>query len=384
MIKKLQDIQGDKVIWVSVILLSILSLLAVYSSSGTLGYKRQAGNTEYYLAKHALILITGLFLMYVTQKIKYQHLAKASVIGILIVLPLLILTLLVGTNLNEASRWLKVPVVNVSFQTSDLAKLVLIIFTARMIAKRQGSIKQFKTGFLPIALPVVLICLLILPANFSTAALLFLTCIVLMFIGKVSLKHLFSLTMTGILGLSLVIGILMFSEKGRVGTWHNRIDNFVNGSSEENGQIEQAKIAIATGGVLGKGPGKSDQRNFLPHPYSDFIFAIIVEEYGLAGASVLVLLYIILLYRGIRITTHSPTLFGSLMAFGITFSIVFQAIINMAVAVNLLPVTGQPLPLISMGGTSVLFTCLALGVVLSVSRAGDPTPKETPVSYEAA
>ncbi|MBP7849334.1 MAG: FtsW/RodA/SpoVE family cell cycle protein [Lentimicrobiaceae bacterium] len=380
--RKLQDIQGDKVIWVIVILLSILSLLAVYSSSGSLGYRRQGGNTEYYLAKHALILIGGLFLMFSIQKVRYQYFARLSVIGMLIVIPLLILTLFMGTNLNEASRWLTVPIVNVSFQTSDLAKLVLIVFTARMIAKRQDTIKDLKTGFLPIAIPAVMICLLILPANFSTAALLFFFCLVLMFIGKASMRHVFGLIGIGIVGLTLVIGILMFSEKSRIGTWQSRIESFVQGDTEEHGQIEQAKIAIAMGDIVGKGPGKSNQRNFLPHPYSDFIFAIIVEEYGLVGASILVLLYTILLYRGVRISSKSPSLFGSLLAIGIIFSIVFQAFINMAVAVNLLPVTGQPLPLISMGGTSVLFTCLALGLVLSVSRAADPPAQETVKAYE--
>ena len=380
--RKLQDIQGDKVIWVIVILLSILSLLAVYSSSGSLGYRRQGGNTEYYLAKHALILIGGLFLMFSIQKVRYQYFARLSVIGLLIVIPLLILTLFMGTNLNEASRWLTVPIVNVSFQTSDLAKLVLIVFTARMIAKRQDTIKDLKTGFLPIAIPAVMICLLILPANFSTAALLFFFCVVLMFIGKASMRHVFGLIGIGIVGLTMVIGILMFSEKSRIGTWQSRIESFVQGDTEEHGQIEQAKIAIAMGDIVGKGPGKSNQRNFLPHPYSDFIFAIIVEEYGLVGASILVLLYTILLYRGVRISSKSPSLFGSLLAIGIIFSIVFQAFINMAVAVNLLPVTGQPLPLISMGGTSVLFTCLALGLVLSVSRAADPPAQETVKAYE--
>lgn len=380
--RKLQDIQGDKVIWVIVILLSILSLLAVYSSSGSLGYRRQGGNTEYYLAKHALILIGGLFLMFSIQKVRYQYFARLSVIGMLIVIPLLILTLFMGTNLNEASRWLTVPIVNVSFQTSDLAKLVLIVFTARMIAKRQDTIKDLKTGFLPIAIPAVMICLLILPANFSTAALLFFFCLVLMFIGKASMRHVFGLIGIGIVGLTMVIGILMFSEKSRIGTWQSRIESFVQGDTEEHGQIEQAKIAIAMGDIVGKGPGKSNQRNFLPHPYSDFIFAIIVEEYGLVGASILVLLYTILLYRGVRISSKSPSLFGSLLAIGIIFSIVFQAFINMAVAVNLLPVTGQPLPLISMGGTSVLFTCLALGLVLSVSRAADPPAQETVKAYE--
>ncbi|MBE0642124.1 MAG: FtsW/RodA/SpoVE family cell cycle protein, partial [Bacteroidales bacterium] len=304
-----------------------------------------------------------------THKIPYHIFARVSVIGMILALPLLFVTLFMGTSVNEASRWLMVPFVNISFQTSDLAKLVLIVFTARALARRQDTIQDLRTGFFPVILPVLLVTFLILPANFSTAALLLLTCVVLMFVGKVRLKHLLVLAAIAVAGLSLFIMILLSSsDQGRLGTWKSRVESFIGSDADEAFQVEQGKIAIATGGIIGKAPGNSVQRNFLPHPYSDFIFAIIVEEYGLIGGAAVVLLYLILLFRGIKITLKSPTLFGGLMAFGLTFSIVFQAIVNMAVAVDLLPVTGQPLPLVSMGGTSILFTSIAIGIILSVSR----------------
>ena len=365
----LKNIKGDKVIWMVVILLSALSILAVYSSSSSLAYRVQAGNTEHYLIRHTLILLTGLGLMILTHRIPYHIFARISLIGMVLVIPLLLMTLVAGTRLNEASRWLMVPVVNISFQTSDLAKLVLILFTARMITKRQEVIKDFRNGFIQILIPVMAVCILILPANFSTAALLFLSCVVMMYVGKVRLKHLLATGGIALAALSIFILILLQTEnQGRFGTWKARIENYIEGDEEGNYQVEQAKIAIATGGILGKAPGNSSQRNFLPHPYSDFIFAIIIEEYGLIGAGVVILLYLILLFRGVKITLKSPTQFGGLVAFGLTFSIVFQAFVNMAVAVNLFPVTGQPLPLISMGGTSILFTSVSLGILLSISR----------------
>jgi cell division protein FtsW len=250
-----------------------------------------------------------------------------------------------------------------------LAKVALIIFVARMLAKNQDKIKDFKTGFLPIIIPVALICGLILPANFSTAAVLFSTCLVLMFIGRVSAKYILSLMGIGVVGLGLFIGIaLMVGYEGRIKTWQKRIENFSNPESEANYQTQQAKIAIAKGGLLGQGPGNSTQRNFLPHPYSDFIYAIILEEYGLAGGVMVLLLYLLLLYRAVLIVRRSPKAFATMLAIGCAFSLVFQAMINMAVAVNLFPVTGQPLPMLSMGGTSIWFTSIALGIILSVSR----------------
>ncbi len=362
--------KGDRVIWMVVVILSLASVLAVYSSTGTLAYKYQSGNTEYYLLKHFMILFIGLLLMYGAHLIKYTYYSRLSQILIWIAVPMLALTLLMGTNINQASRWLTLPVVGISFQTSDLAKLALIMFVARLLSKKQGQIKDFKTTFLPIIFPVILVCALILPANLSTAAVLFLTCLLLMFIGRIKITYLLSLFGIGLVVLSIVVAIIMYTpSQGRIATWKSRVENFISGENEGNYQVEQSKIAIAKGGFTGVGPGNSTQRNFLPHPYSDFIFAIIIEEYGLLGAMVLILLYLILLFRTIRIAARSPGAFATLLAMGCCFSLVFQAMINMAVAVNLFPVTGLPLPLVSMGGTSILFTSIAIGIILSVSKS---------------
>ncbi len=364
--------KGDRVIWVVVILLSIFSILAVYSSTGTLAYKYQQGNTEYYLFKHFIILSFGFMLMYLAHIMKYTFYSRISRIAIILAVPLLLLTLMMGTNLNEASRWLTLPIINLSFQTSDFAKLAIILFVARSLSKRQDTIKDFKEAFLPIMWPVCLVCLLILPANFSTSAVLFTTVLFLLFIGRINMKYIMIMIAAGLLLLTLFILVAkVIGFKGRIATWESRIENFVNGNDEGHGsyQTQQAKIAIATGGIIGKGPGNSTQRNFLPHPYSDFIFAIIVEEYGfLLGGLPIVALYILLFYRVIKIVKKSPRAFATFLAVGCSFSLVFQAMINMAVAVNLFPVTGQPLPMLSMGGTSIWFTSLAIGIILSVSR----------------
>ena len=372
-------IKGDRVIWAVVLLLGIFSVLVVYSSIVTLAYKYQGGNTEYYLFKHTIILFIGFLLMYFAHKVNYRYYSRMSQIGLLLAIPLLLFTLLTGASINDASRWLVIPIINQTFQTSDLAKLALIMFLARMLSKRQDNIKDFNQAFLPIMIPVLIVCGLILPANLSTAAMLFVTCLVLMFVGRINLKYIFSLIAVGITLLSIFIAIGLSIQEtktseqnspltNRVITWKNRITNFSDGSAQANYQAEQSKIAIATGGVMGKGPGRSTQRNFLPQSYSDFIFATVIEEYGIVGGTFVLLLYLILLYRGILIAKNAPRTFGSLLAIGLSFSLVFQAMINMAVAVNLFPVTGQPLPMVSMGGTSIWFTCLAVGVILSVSR----------------
>ena len=367
--KGLKNIKGDKVIWAVVLILSIFSILAVYSSTGTLAYKYQGGNTEYYLLKHFIILVFGISLMYIAHLVKYTYYSRISQIAIFLAVPLLLFTILTGTNLNEASRWLTLPIINVTFQSSDLAKLALIMYVARLLSKKQEQIKDFKSAFVPIILPILIVCGLILPANFSTAAALFTTCLVLMFIGRVNLKYIGAMILIGVVFMGIFVAILMnSSNQGRLGTWKARIENFRSGDSEGNYQVEQAKIAIATGGIIGKLPGNSTQRNFIPHPYSDFIFAIIIEEYGILGGFFMVLLYCILLFRAVRILTRSPGTFGAFLAIGCSFSLVFQAMINMGVAVNVFPVTGQPLPLVSMGGTSIWFTSIALGIVLSVSK----------------
>ena len=379
MSKILGNIRGDKVIWAVVILLSVFSLLTVYSSTGTLAYKYQSGNTEYYMLKHLIILLFGLLIMYLTHLIKFTYFSRIFQIALYIAVPLLVLTLFVGLDLNEAKRVLPLPF-HLTFQTSDLAKLTLIMYLARLLSKKQDSIKDFKSAFVPMMIPVLIICGLILPANLSTAAMLFATSLVIMFIGRISLKYIFSLIGIGVV--SLTLWLLLASAYPdilpRANTWGARWTAFAdkdNIDSDKNYQVEQAKIAIASGGILGKFPGNSTQRNFLPHPYSDFIFAIFVEEYGLLGGAFLVLLYLILLFRVVRIVTKIPRNFGAFMTMGVGFSLVFQAMINMAVAVNLIPVTGQPLPLISMGGTSIWFTSIALGIILSVSKEIDTKPE---------
>lgn len=376
MFQFVKNIRGDRVIWMVVILLTIFSLLAVYSSTGTLAYRKQHGNTEYYLIKHFLILSFGLGLMYLTHLIRYTLFSRISQIGLIITAPLLLLTLLSGTSLNEASRWLTVPVINITFQSSDVAKLFLIMYLARVLSKKQEQVSEFRKGFLPVILPVIGITVLILPANFSTAAILFVTCLVIMFIGRISLKYILSLIGLGILSLFLIFGLAKVAPGlfPRGETWVSRIDHFIHNdkaSTDATYQVDQSKIAIMSGGLLGKGPGKSSQRNFLPHPYSDFIFAIIIEEYGLVGGVIVLLLYMILFFRVIRIARKSQGNFGALLSIGIGFSLVFQALINMAVAVNLFPVTGQTLPLVSMGGTSIWFTSIAIGMILSVSRSNE-------------
>ncbi|HVA98979.1 MAG TPA: FtsW/RodA/SpoVE family cell cycle protein [Bacteroidia bacterium] len=284
--------------------------------------------------------------------------------------PLLLFTLLKGISAGEASRWLEIPGTGLTFQTSDFAKLALIIYVARMLSLKQEQIKDFKSAFLPIVVPIAIICALILPANFSTAAVLFVTCLFLLFIGRVSIKYILMLVGMGCVSIALFVALVFAFPhiSNRVETWKSRIENFKSNDSQNNYQADQAKIAIATGGFFGKGPGNSTQKNFLPQASSDFIYAILIEEYGTMAAIIIVFLYIVLLFRAVRIVTKSPKTFGSLLAIGLCFSLVFQAMINMAVAVNLFPVTGQPLPLISMGGTSIWFTSIAIGIILSVSR----------------
>lgn len=381
----LSKLQGDKVIWFIVAFLSLFSILAVYSSTGTLAYRFQAGNTEYYLIKHSLILVMGLVLMYFAHKIKYTYFSRLSQLAMFIAIPLLAVTLVMGTNINEANRWLTLPVINVSFQSSDFAKLALIMYIARALNKKQDQIKDFKSAFLPIILPVIIICALILPANLSTAAILFATSVVLMFIGRISMKYIMATMGIGVVALTIFLLVLMNSESsGRFETWKARIERFVDKENSDTYQSDQAKIAIATGGVTGKMPGNSVQRNFLPQAYSDFIYAIIIEEYGLLGGFVVLMLYLILFYRGVRIAQRSPGTYGAFLAVGLTFSLVFQGMINMAVAVDLLPVTGQPLPLVSMGGTSLWFTSLAIGIILSVSRKVEEIEKEKGGDYVPA
>lgn len=326
--------------------------------------------------------------MYLTHKVKHTYYSKISQIALYIAAPLLLFTLVKGVSAGEASRWLEIPGTGLTFQTSDFAKLALIAYVARILSLKQDQIKDFKTSFVPVVAPIIIICGLILPANFSTAAVLFTTCLVLMFIGRINILYILSLIGIGIVCLFLFIALIFAfpNINNRVSTWKARVENFTSGESANNYQAEQAKIAIATGWITGKGPGHSSQRNFLPQASSDFIYAIIIEEYGLVAAVLIVFLYIILFFRGVRIVNKSQKPFGGLLAIGLSFSLVFQAMINMAVAVNLLPVTGQPLPLVSMGGTSIWFTSIAIGIILSVSREieNPKEEKETGGEFEAA
>ena len=392
--ENLKNIRGDKAVWAVAVLLSIYSILGVYSATGSLAYGKAGNNAEFYMLKQGIILLLGFGLMYVTQLIPYRKFSKASFLGILIALPLLIYTFIEGASVNSARRWIEIPFTNLTFQSSDVAKIVLITFLAYLLQKKLPQRLNFKVGFLPLLIPVGITCLLILPSNFSTAFIIFVVCLVMMFVGKVRLRYLALLIATGILffGLVILIGVKFPKTMPRAATWANRLSSWVSTetisekvNSDDHLQSEQAKIAIATGGITGKLPGKSTQRNFLPSAFSDFIFAIIIEEYGLIlGGILLILLYIILLFRGIRIALKSDTPFGAILAAGITFSLVFQAMVNMIVAVGIGPVTGQTLPMISMGGTSIWFTCISLGMLQSIARGATqiPLPETDPQVIE--
>lgn len=357
-----ENLKGDPVIWFIVFVLSMLSILVVYSSTGSLAYKMMGGDTEYYLVKHSALVLLSLFAMWVAHKVDYRYYSKLSRFALWVSVPLLLFTWQFGTNINEASRWITIPFINQAFQPSDLAKLALLITLASMLSKRQKSIDDFQKAITPMLIWIGLICALIAMTNISTAVLLFGTCMLMLFIGRVPMKYLVMLMLIGIVagGAALTFG-------QRAGTAVNRVESFF--SDEETPfQAKQAFIAVATGGLTGKGPGQSDQRNYLPHPYSDFVFAIVLEEYGLIGGLVVVLLYLALLYRGMKAAAESDRAYGGLLSAGLSFALVMQAMVNMGVAVGLGPITGLPLPLISMGGTSQLFTGLALGIILSVSR----------------
>lgn len=363
--------KGDKVIWAIVVILSLVSVLAVYSSTGSLAYRMQQGDTEYYLFKQFAVLALGLLIIYFSHRVNYTVYSRIALLLFLISIPLLFYTLVFGSTINDASRWIKLPVINLTFQTSDMAKLALFMYVSRQLSRKQNVIKDFKKGFLPIIVPVCIICVLIMPANMSTALLLGASCMMLCFIGRVKLKYLMSMLGIGLAAVGIVVMVVMFTGVGggRASTWKSRIEHFrKHDKSEEPYQVQQAKIAVANGGLLGKGPGNSEQRNYLPHPYSDFIYAIIIEEYGMIGGFLLIACYLIFLFRSIRVFKRCPYAFGAFLSLGLSFTLVIQAFVNMAVNVNLLPVTGVTLPLVSMGGTSIWFTSLAIGIILSVSR----------------
>jgi cell division protein FtsW len=357
-----RNLKGDPVIWGIVFCLSVISILVVYSATGSLAFKRMGGNTEYYLLKHGGLVALSLMVMWVAHKIDYRYYSKLARLSLWLSVPLLIATWRFGVTLNDAYRWVTIPLINLSFQPSDFAKLALIAGIAAYLSKRQSTIRENKEAFLHVLAWAASICGLIALANLSTAILLFCTSVLVMFIGRVPSRYLAMMFVAGIMAVSVA---LMVGQ--RKDTAISRVNSFLY-SEEVPYQAEQAYIAVATGGVLGKGPGNSEQRNFLPHPYSDFIFAIIIEEYGMLGALVVIFLYLALLYRGMLAVSKSNRAFGGLLSAGLSFMIVLQAMVNMAVTVGLGPITGLNLPMISMGGTSLLFTGLALGIILSVSR----------------
>ena len=362
------QLEGDKAIWLVVALLSLLSLLAIYSATGTLAFRVRGGDTEYYLFKRFFYLMGGLGIMYICYKIPYTRYSKMAPAAIVLSIGLLLLTLMFGVTYNGATRWLEVPILGITFQTSDLAKVTLIAYIARTISAKQDCIKDFNSAFLPILAPVLIVCGLIAPADLSSAVLLFTTCMVMMFVGRVDIKYIGLLILFAIVLFAfLVILGEFFPEVVRVETWVSRIkDFFINTEGAE--QIQRAKMAIADGGWLGVGPGNSVHRNFLPHAYSDVIYAFFIEEYGLVGGLGLIVLYFTLLMRGVSLVTRSPKAFGAMLVLGLCLSMVLQAFFGMAVSVHLVPVTGLPLPMMSMGGTSLLFSCIMFGMILSVSR----------------
>ncbi len=372
-----KHIKGDKTIWALVAILALFSFMPVYSASANL-VSVVGGSTLGYLVKHVVLLIMGFAIIYAVHKIPYRYFSGGSVLLLPVVFFLLIYTLAQGTTIGGtyASRWISIPFIGVGFQTSTLAGLVLMVYTARYLAKNKDITIIFKESLLQLWSPVALILILILPANFSTTAIIFLMILVVTYVGGYPIKYIGYILGVGILILSLfVLTVKAFPDAmpNRVNTWGNRIENFYKSGGQESYQVAKAKIAIATGGLLGKGPGKSIQKNFLPQSSSDFIYAIIVEEYGLVGAILIVFVYFLLLFRIFITVKKATTIFGTLLVIGVGLPIIFQAVINMAVATNLFPVTGQTLPLISSGGTSIWMTCFALGMILSVSASKEET-----------
>jgi cell division protein FtsW len=382
--------KGDKVIWALTVLLVLVSLLAVYSATGSLAYKNYKGNTEIYLFKQVMFILIGMMVIYFAHRVNYTFYSGIAKILYILTIPLLAYTLFFGVSMNEGSRWIKLPLINMTMQTSDLAKLALFMYLARLISRKQDVIKDWKKGFLPVMIPVAITCILIAPANLSTALLLGASCLMLLFIGRARVKHILITIGIAAIPIIFLIGAAIIRHQsaanddvadttkastgmfGRVDTWIGRVETFIYGGKEADNdemyQVNQAKIAIANGGLFGLGPGNSTTRDYLPQAYNDFIFAIIMEEYGFIGGAFIVFIYLVFLFRCIRLYKKCPYAFGAFLALGLSFTLAIQAVANMAVTVNLFPVTGVTLPLVSMGGTSFIFTCLAIGIILSVGR----------------
>lgn len=364
--------KGDPWIWFIIIMLSLVGIAAVYSSTSTLAFAKHGGNTEFYFLRHTGFLLIGFAFLYLCHLINYKYFSKLSQLLLWISIGLLVITLVVGQNINGAMRVLPIPGLGITFQTSDMAKLFLIMYIARFLSKKQEEIDSWKV-FRSILLIISIVVVLIMPENLSTALVLFTTCCVLLFIGRINFKYLGGLAAIGITLITIFVVFMknVDTEKiqwKRLPTWKKRIEAFTGSDESVSYQSIQAQIAVAQGGLIGKGPGRSTQRLYLPHPYSDFIYAIIIEEYGWIGGAFILALFIFLVIRCMRIVFQSPRAFGALLALGLSFSLTFQALVHMAVSVGLFPVTGLTIPLVSMGGTSLVFNSIAFGVILSVSR----------------
>ena len=401
-----QRTRGDKFIWGIFIVLALVSILVVYSATGSLAYKSLGGNTTKLLIRQFEFTLVGLVVIFGLHRVNYIVFSRIASYLYAFSIPLLIYTLLFGAKINDGSRWIKLPIIHLTFQSSDLAKLALFMFISRTLSKKQDVIKDFKKGFLPVIIPVLITCVLIMPANLSNALLTGASSLLLMFIGRVSLKHIGLTILVAMIPLLIIVSVAVathkngkqtqiidetaapVAEKGKIftrfNTWVSRVQDFMYPNDKEVPfQVEQSKIAIANGGVFfGLGPGNSHQRNFLPQAYNDFIYAIIIEEYGLIGGAFIMFIYLIFLFRCIRIFRRCPYAFGAFLALGLSFTLIIQAVANMAVTVNIVPVTGVTLPLISMGGSSFIFTCCSLGLILSVARNVEQLEGKAPVETE--
>lgn len=368
--KLFKELYGDRIIWIVVIIMMLFSLVAVYGSISTLAVK--SGGSTHFLFKHGLMLALGFFIMYKIHLVKFKYYSRIAYLLYWPTVVLLILTLFMGVNLNNASRWLNIPFINLSFQTSDIAKIVLVAFVARMLKLKHDDLGDFSKGVMPVLWPAIIVIVLILPANFSSAALLTLTIFVMLFAAGIKLKHMLKVIGLGLAGVGLLFALSTIKPEffPRIETWKSRIVNFNEGDTGKSFQVDHAMAAIYNGGVFPQMPGTGKARNYLPHPYSDMIYAYIVEEYGsILGGLGILLLYMIFLTRSMRLAIKTEDEFARLTVMGLSFMIVMQAFVNMAVAVNLIPVTGQPMPLISMGGTSTLLTSVAIGMILGISTA---------------
>lgn len=366
--------RGDRSIWFIIFALSLVSVVAVYSSSMGLAYKNNS-TAHLYLLQHVVIMLVGLVIVYIVSMMNHVKFSKLGVALMIVAVILLTYTLFFGSSINGASRWIRIPILNITFQTSDFAKLALVIYMARILTTKQENIKDFKAAFVPILFPVAIICFLIAPFNLSTAMLIFLTSMVMMFIGRVRVKFMLGLAGMGV-GMLGMLYILwwFFPSYVRMTTWTTRVRDFI-GNSDGTYQNIQAKIAIANGGLLGTGAGDGGHLRFLPSAYADFIYASICEEYGIVGGIIILILFVWFFIRVVNLVTKSPKTFGALLAVGLALIITVQALTNMAVSVHLLPVTGLTLPFVSKGGTSLIFTSIALGMILSVSRYVDKCHK---------